>query len=95
MRSAQNAGARCGKTHEQGAVFGLGDSHVFFLGAILQPDELPLRFRLAARYMMIGYRMARYGLRREASVLLQALYDVALHYPSIGCRNCCVALGGA
>ena len=30
---------------------------------------------------MIGYGMARYGLRREASVLLQALYDVALHYP--------------
>ncbi len=30
---------------------------------------------------MIGYGMARYGLRREASVLFQALYELALHYP--------------
>jgi glycogen debranching enzyme len=29
---------------------------------------------------MIGYGMARYGLRQEASVLFQALYDAALHY---------------
>ena len=29
---------------------------------------------------MIGYGMARYGFRREASVLFQALYDTALHY---------------
>ena len=29
---------------------------------------------------MIGYGMARYGFRREASVLFQALYDAALHY---------------
>ncbi|MDT7813329.1 MAG: hypothetical protein QOH35_985 [Acidobacteriaceae bacterium] len=29
---------------------------------------------------MIGYGMARYGLRQEASLLFQALYDAALHY---------------
>jgi glycogen debranching enzyme len=29
---------------------------------------------------IIGYGMARYGLRQEASVLFQALYDAALHY---------------
>ena len=29
---------------------------------------------------MIGYGMTRYGFRREASVLFQALYDAALHY---------------
>lgn len=29
---------------------------------------------------LIGYGMARYGFRREASVLFQALYDAALHY---------------
>lgn len=29
---------------------------------------------------MIGYGMARYGMRREAAVIYQALYDAALHY---------------
>jgi glycogen debranching enzyme len=29
---------------------------------------------------IIGYGMARYGLHREASIIFQALYDVALHF---------------
>lgn len=29
---------------------------------------------------LIGYGMARYGLRREPSIVFQALYDAALHY---------------